>query len=440
MADPETSSPSRIPTNPHTPAFWGLLVVLVGIGGFLLWAVLAPLSSGANAPGKLIVESKSKKVQHLEGGIVEALQVDSGDQVEAGEVLIRLNTTQEQAQVATARAKLDSALARRARLRAERRDADAPTFPQSLRERTDDQRVDQLLTNQRVVFQSRRAVLHGKQAVIDKRISGQKARREGLQEQVEEADAQIRFISEILSGEQSLEEEGYTARQKVLDLKRQRAQIQESRAKARKGIQQAEARIARLQRRQQQVRREYRKKVVERLQQLHDKIATFREQLATAQEKLERNKIRAPTGGEVVGLKVHTVGGVVPPRKTLMQIVPDKERLVIEARVRPADIDRVQTGQTAEVRFTSLSGRSTPVLLGTVKKVSADRLQQQGSDSQESYYAATVTVSRQELAKLGDQQLVAGMPVQVIIKAGSRTPLEYLLKPLTDSLAGAFLE
>lgn len=439
MSSASSKSSSPIPTDPTRPAFWGMLIIILGLGGFFAWAAFASIASGAHAPGTLIVESQSKKVQHLKGGIAEAILVEDGDKVSAGDVLIRLKTTQRRAAMEKARAQLQSAKARYARLKAERDGRKAIDFPQGLEQGAgEDPEVTALLQNQRAVLGSRRDAREGQKAVLAERIATQKARIAGLKQQKAAAREQVRIIDEMLEGEESLQAEGFTAQREVLDLQRRRARIQESLAQAETGIAEAKAEIERLRRERGQLDLDHAKQVAEQIQKLQVQIATYREETASAKEQLERAKIRSPDGGEVVGLQLHTEGGVVPPRKTLMEIVPGKERLVIEARVQPSDIDRVETGQEAEVRFTSLSTRSTAVILGEVQKVSADRLQD--PDKEEAYYSATVTVSRDELAKLEGQRLVPGMPVDVIIQAGSRTPLDYLLKPITDSLAVSFLE
>lgn len=442
---PATTGPSAPPADPEPPTnarpiiLVGLLFVLVMFGGLGTWAATAPLDSAVIAPGTIIVESNRKAIQHLEGGIVRDILVDEGDQVEAGDVLVRLDATRAAANEAVNRKSLNEALALEARLVAEKNDADSVTFPEDLKARAEtDPDVAALLEDQRGQFQERKRSIEGQIAILKQRIQQYRQEIVGLEAQHQSGLRQRDIFKEELVGLRELYEKGYYPRTRILAMEREVANLEGTIgstladiARAEKGIGEADLQII-------QTRQKFREEVVARLREVRNEIGQIREKLVVARDTLERIDIRAPLDGTVQNIQIHTQGGVIRPGDTIMEIVPLDDRLVIEGQVSPTDIDSVRPGLEAEVRLSALSMRKTPIILGEVTTVSQDRIVDERQNT--AYFRMEVVVPDEELAKLGEQTLTAGMPAEVVVKIGERTVLDYIVKPLTDYFAKAMTE
>lgn len=426
------------PTNARPVILFGLLVILVMFGGLGTWAATAPLDSAVIAPGTVIVESNRKDIQHLEGGIVHEILVDEGDIVKAGDVLLRLDATKASANASLFRKNLNEVLALEARLYAEQMEADSIDFPEELERHADDPDVRELMKNQREQFLERRRSLDGQIAILNQRIQQFRQEIAGLKAQHDSQLRQLEIYKDELVGLRELFEKGYYPRTRILAMEREVAALEgnvgltvSDMARAEKGIGETELQII-------QTRQKFREEVVARLRETRNEMGQIREKLVVAEDTLSRIDIRAPLAGSVQNIQVHTEGGVVRPGDTLMEIVPLDDRLVIEGQVSPTDIDAVHVGLEAEVRLSALSMRSTPIILGTVTTVSSDRIVDEQKNT--AYFRIQVVVPDEELSKLGDQTLTAGMPADVVVKIGERTMLDYIVKPMTDYFAKAFTE
>lgn len=435
-ADP-TGEPEP-PTNPRPIILMGLLVVLVMFGGLGTWAATAPLDSAIIAPGTVIVESNRKTIQHLEGGIVDEILVDEGDVVQPGDILVRLDSTRAGAEVAVTRKNLDEALALEARLTAENQRAEQVTFPDVLTSRADDPDVAAALAGQREQFLERKRSLDGQIAILNQRIQQFLQEIAGLRAQHDSKLRQHEIFKEELVGLRELFEKGYYPRTRILAMEREVADLEGTIgstlaeiARAEKGIGEAELQII-------QTRQRFREEVVAQLREVRNDIGQLREKLVVAQDTLDRIDIRAPLTGTVQNMQVHTQGGVIRAGEPIMEIVPLDDRLVIEGQVSPIDIDAVHPGLEAEVRLSALKLRSTPIILGEVTTVSSDRIVD--DRQQTAYFRIEVVVPDEELAKLGEQSLSAGMPADIVVKIGERTMLDYFVKPITDYFSKAFTE
>jgi HlyD family secretion protein/epimerase transport system membrane fusion protein len=427
------------PTNSRAVILLGLLVILVMFGGLGTWAATAPLDSAIIAPGTVIVESNRKSIQHLEGGIVADILVDEGDVVQAGDVLLRLDATKAAANESLYRKTLHETLALEARLVAEQTGAESIAFPDELIQNADQPEVAELIGNQREQFLERRRSLEGQIAILEQRIQQFRQEITGLRAQHDSQVQQLEIYNEELVGLRELFEKGYYPRTRILAMEREVAALEGTIgstiaqiARAEKGIGETELQII-------QTRQKFREEVVSKLRETRNEKGQIREKLVVAEDTLSRVDIRSPLAGSVQNIQVHTEGGVVRPGDTLMEIVPLDDRLVIEAKVSPTDIDSVHVGQEAEVRLTALSMRSTPIILGRVTTVSSDRIISEKDNV--AYFRIQVVVPDEELARLSDDQtLSAGMPADVVVKIGERTMLDYIVKPMTDYFAKAFTE
>jgi len=425
------------PSGPNKVVLIGIAIILVAFAGFGTWAAMAPLDSASVAPGTVVVESNRKAIQHLEGGVIENIVVSNGDRVQRGQVLVQLDATEAKANVESIRAKLDSALARRARLLAERDGKESISFPKELQRRSDQPQVRSIMAGERGSFAERRRTRQGQVAIQEQKISRLEQEISGVRAQLASKRRQTEILTNELKSLRKLHEQGLFPKTRVLQRERQLAQLEGDIGADQASIARAQAEISKAELQIEQVRQEFQEKVVAELRKVEDRVTELRKQLIGANEKLARTTITAPQAGVVQNMQVHTErSAVVRPGQQIMQIIPANDELIIEAEVKPRDIDRVKEDQKAEVRISAFEMRTTPVLFGKVETVSADRIVPKEGD--QAFYKARVRIGPEELEKLGDRKLQAGMPAQVFIKTGERTMLEYLINPLTDAMSTAF--
>ena len=410
-------------------------LVFGGLGG---WAALAELSSAAVAPGQIMVSSNRQTLQHLEGGIVSELLVKDGDLVKEGDVLIRLEPTQAQAQAAVLQAQADSHAAALARLRAERDGSKAITFPAELLARRDQTEVADAIANQESLFQARRASLNGQVEILQQRITQLKKQRDGLVAQSAAHERQIALIEDELKGLRELHTKGYAPKTRILALEREAERLRGERGEALGNIARTSEAIGEAELQILQQKKSFQEEVAAQLQETQARYADASERLVAARDTLNRRELRAPRDGYVVGMAAHTIGGVIPAGRTILEIVPVNDELIVESQLSPMDIDNVRVGQKADVRMSALASRTTPVLEGEVVTVSADALRDERTGA--TYYIAKVKVPKEQQERLNGQTLHPGMPAEVMIKTGDRTALHYIISPLTDVFAKSFRE
>lgn len=436
QADRETA----LITSPRPFLIKGLLVVGVVFGGFGTWAATAPLDSGVVAPGVVIVDGQRKQIQHPEGGVIRAILVKAGDRITAGQVLVRLDPTAAEASWGVARIAHDNALAEEARLLAELEGRSAPRFPPELDLRAVDPEVAKILDAQRHLFAARRASLAGETAILEAQIEQSNDEIAGLRANQESVGRQIVLVREELEGQQFLLAKGLTKKTRVLELEKEHERLRGVGGTTKAQIAEIESRIGEKQLQIMQERKAFREDVVAQLRDARATVLDQRERLDAAAHVLEQAELRAPVDGVVVNLQTHTEGGVVASGEVIMELVPEGDELVIDARVPLSDIDSVSVGQRANILLPAFQQITTPTLHGDVTHVSADRIVPQDGD-QPPYYRAYVNVPKEELARLGDgRRLQAGMAADVIITTGERTVLEYLLRPIMLNFARAWRE
>ena len=420
------------------PIWVGIIGIIVFLGGFTLWAATAPLNSAVLAKGLITVESHRKTVQHLTGGIVNEILVEEGDRVHKGQVLLRLDITQSDAGLQMVRTQYNSMLAKEARLIAERDEMKKIVFPDELLAQKDKEKVKEALDGEIKLFQSRQKTEFGRVELLEQKIKQIKKEIAALDAQKKSETRQLELINKEVSSIQVLVDKGLERQSRLLALQRHAALIEGSlgqnsayRARAEQSIQEAKLQII-------SMKDQMRTSVVRELNRVQSELASLAERVRSAQDIYEKNEIRSPVSGVVVGLKTHTVGGVIRGGMPLMDIVPENEKLIIEAKVKPTDIDLVHPGQNASLRFTAYNFKTTPLIDGEVTHVSADALTDPMTGAL--YYAAKVEVNQKSLQEFQNIEMYPGMPVDAMIVTGERTALEAILGPMWEILDGAFRE
>ncbi|TKB62701.1 MAG: HlyD family type I secretion periplasmic adaptor subunit [Nitrospira sp.] len=423
----------------------GFALVLVVFGGFGAWAALAPLHSAALAPGVITVEHYRKTVQHLEGGIIRSLEVHDGDSVQHDQVVATLDDTQSRAQLEVLRGQFYFRIAQEARLAAQRDGLPVVHYPQDLLAHRDDPRVQDAMRLQDQTLTVRRAASDGASAVHRRQIEQLRAKVKGLQAQTLSRDRLVESYRGELADFTSLLKEGFTEKQKVEELDRALTQSEGQRGQLLSDMAASELQIGEIELKILQLHKDLQREVAKELSDVQAELFQLREKVQSLESLVNRSVIKAPVSGMVLGLAVHTIGAVLSPGGRLLDIVPQHQKLIIEAQVAPIDIDRVTVGQIAEVRFSAFKTRDVPTIEGTLISLSADRIVRDTKEStsgETAYYLARVEVSPSGLQALRDAnlELVPGMPAEVLIKTGARTLVQYLMKPLTDTFTRAFLE
>ena len=412
-----------------------LACLLVGFGG---WAAWASIHGAVIASATVVVETNAKKVQHAEGGIVAELKVREGDRVISGQLLVKLDETDTQANLAIIDAQLHELLARQARLEAERDTADAISFPAELIARRHEPKIGKILQGQEKLFAARRTATLGEKEQLGQRIAQVEDEIEGLKAQQESKDKQISLIGGELDGLRDLQKKGLVQKPRVLALERERARLEGERGELVANIARAGGRIGETKLRIIQIDQNTLKESLSELRDSQGKIAELQERRVAAESRLKRTEIRSPRSGFVHQLNVHTVGGVIQAGEPIMVIIPERDALVLEAMVEPRYIDQVGVGQTASIRLSAFDQRTTPELAGEVIRVSADLMQDRATGAP--YYTVRIKLAPSELERLGEKTLKPGMPAEAFIQTGARTAMSYLLKPLSDQIMRVFRE
>lgn len=405
------------------------------VGG---WATTTQLAGAVVANGTFVVESYVKTIQHPTGGVVGELLVHEGQQVRAGDVLIRLDATQVRANLAIVSKRLDELTTREARLEAECDDKERITFPLALLAHEQAPDVARAMQGEENLFRSRRDTRISKKAQLAERIREYEHQIAGLKDQQDAFEHGIQVRERELADLRVLLAKGITSVQRLNELERDKATLDAYRGQVVAGQAQAAGSIAETRLQILQVEQDLKTEVTTDLRDTQAKIGEFSERKIAAEDQLRRIDMIAPQDGWVHNLAVHTVGGVVSPGGTVMEIVPDQDSLSLEAHITPHDIHDVRLGQQAVLRLTAFNLRTTPELNGTVSRVGADLTQDQRTGN--SFYVVRIAIQFDELARLGAMKLVPGMPAEAFVQTGERTAMSYLMKPLHDQIARAFRE
>ena len=419
-------------------ALGGLLVVALTFGSFAAWSALAPLPKGALGAGFITVETISKTIQHLEGGIVGTIEVGEGDRVERGQVLVRLDHAQAEAAMRRFRDQLRAVRARQAYLLATRDDLGAPPYGDWLLAQAGDPQVAELIAVTDAALATVRAQRRGQEAILsaqigqlEKEVAGLRIRSESLAEQRDLLALEIEDV-------EYLNEKQLALRPELLRLKRQLADMVGRIAANEAAAAEAEQQIAGTRLQIEDLGATARAEASTELQHIAERTAELEALIRAEEDVLARADIRAPEAGVVSNLRIHTIGGVVAAGEPILDLVPTGEDLVVSARLRPADVEGLYPGLPARVTLVAYSARSVPTLEGMLSTISADRIEDERTG--EFYFLARVRIDKAELAGLDRVQLQPGMPVDVMIVSGERTVLDYVVDPFLAGTRRAFVD
>ncbi len=413
--------------------------ILAGTFGLsIVWSSLAPLSSAVVAQGSVKVDSSRKKIQHPEGGVVKAILVKDGSTVKAGDVLVRLDETKAGAAYGVVKGGREVALAAQARLEAERDERSSIVFPKALTSQANEPQIAEILRSQESVFNARRASRIGEVGILERQIGSLRSEIAGLQSQQRSKQEQAASVKAELDGLASLASQGMVEKTKIRTIERDLTRLLGERDELASKVASANTAISEKELKKFQVKKAFHEEVVAELKKVQAENFELIERESATRYTLEQTELRAPVDGTVTDLKIHTAGGVIGPGEVVMEVVPSSDRLIVEGKVLPPDIDRVALGQDVGVKLHAFNARTTPELKGKLSYVSADAVLDPRTEM--SYFIVKVTVSADELKRLGDQKVQPGMQTDVFIITGERTFLGYLFQPLADSFNQAWRE
>ncbi len=444
IADGEAPSDGqrKVETDEKPIVRFGMATLIIGFGGFFLWAGIAPLDEGVPGSGIVSVDTKRKTIQHLRGGIVEAILVVEGDRVKAGDTLIRLNDTDTKAQLDITRGQYFQVKATESRLQAERSNSAKVAFPDELLEAgKTDRRAEEAMRAQEQLFSARKLALSSEMGAMDEAIVGLGQQIKGMESVQKGKQTQIELINKELASMRDLVQEGFVPRNKLYELERVLADISGNRGNDLAAIARAQAAISETKLRKLQRQQDVRKEIETQISEMQREVGTQSDRMKALAEEFERCVIKAPTDGHVVSMEAHTVGGIIRPGDRIMDIVPEGDVLVVEAQLPVNLIDKVQIGQLATLHLSIVSsGGATPTIEGKLTKVSADRITDTRTGMP--YYSARIEITPEGEAELVKNKIKVqpGMQTDVVIKTGERTVLQYLLKPLVSRLSTGMKE
>ncbi len=416
----------------------GLAIVIVLAGGVGGWAGTMTLSGALIAQGSVVVDSNVKKVQHPTGGIVGELRVRDGDHVKQGDIVVRLDDTVTRANLAIVTKGLDELHARKSRLEGERDGASQVKFAPDLVARASDPDIASILDGERKLFELRSNARTGQKAQLRQRIEQLNEEVRGLKAQHTSKLKETKLIEREKDGVYDLWKQKLVPLTKLTELERASARLEGEAAQLIAQTAQVAGKISETELQIIQIDRDLSSEVAKETREIDGKIGEFVERKITAEDQLKRIDIRAPQNGMVFQSNVHTVGGVITAGDAMMLIVPDADNLTVEAKVNPQDIDQVRIGHIALLRLSAFNQRTTPEILGTVTRISADATTDQRTGL--TYYTIRIAMPPDEVAKLGEVKLVPGMPVEAFVQTGDRTMISYFVKPLHDQLMRMFRE
>lgn len=438
MTTPKDSQGSWIRGSIRRHLMIGTAFILLLNGGIGGWAATTDIAGALIAPSTIVVDSHVKKVQHPTGGVVGQILVRDGMRVKEGDLLVRLDDTVTKANLAIVTKGLDELNARKARLEAERDNLDDINFPADLSARRGSPEIAALLSAEQRLFDLRKTAREGQKRQLGERIGQLHQEIEGLEAQRDAKDAEIVLVNKEIAGVRRLWEQNLVEMTRLNSLEREATRIHGERAQLSASISQSRGRIAEIELQIIQIDRDLGSEVANEMREIDGKVGEFVERKVAAEDQLKRVEIRSPQDGYVHQSAVYTVGGVIPAGEALMLVVPADDKLAVEARVSPQDIDQLHLGQPAALRFSAFSQRTTPEIDGTVSNISADITTDQRTGA--NYYSVRIAIEPAQVSRLGKVTLVPGMPVEAFIQTGDRTVASYLIKPLYDQAMRAFRE
>jgi HlyD family secretion protein len=417
----------------------GYIVTAIFVLGIVGYTAVVEIRGAVIAPGNMVVEGNIRRIQHQDGGSVAAILVRNGQKVSAGDLLVRMNETQARAELGVVMVQLYGQQVRAARLAAERDDLSFIKFPATPAESGVEKDSANIISIENQLFAARKRARDGEVTQLRERIDQIGQEIEGLTAQQKAIEGQASVVREELIGLEGLLKQGLTQLSRINPQRLTLAQLEGQAGEIKAQIARARGRISEINVQIAQVGKQTLNEVAKDLREASERIADLQERRLAAEAKLQRIEIRAPIAGTIHQMSVFTIGGVIAPGETVMQIVPENEKLLVESRIEPAFIDQVSVGQDALIRFSSFDQRKTPELVGRVIFVSAD-LEQDQRQQAAPYFRARVELKPGEAEKLVDQRIISGLPAELHLQTRERTILSYLLKPLTDQISRTFRE
>jgi HlyD family secretion protein len=424
--------------SPKPVALAGYVLIFLTFGVLGSWAAVAKLDSAVVAPATISLEGNRRVVQHFEGGIVEEILVFEATRVDQGDVLLRLSSVEAQSNLDVMSTRLDVARMIEARLLAERKLAEEISFPADLVSR-ENQIVGAVQEDQLDLFREGRSILKSQEDILRARMGQIEVQIEGLELQKSAFQRRIENYTEMLDRMRDGESRGLIQGNVLSQREDEMIEIEANLGQVISDIAQARASIGETELQILQLTQEYRQRANTELEQIRAEISELQERRKVAADVLNRTEIRAPGSGSIQNLKVHTVGSVVRPGDVLMELVPEDEELVINARVSPIDKDNVAPGLMTEVRFTAFKTKLTPIMLGEVESVSGDVITPE-NPNEPPYFLARVTVDENDIPEEIRDRITAGMPADVIITTGERTVANFIVSPLMDAVRKSMIE
>ncbi len=448
IADPSPlDGRSEVVQETRAPSVFGIWVMLITFGFFMMWAILAPLDSASHAIGKIVLESKKRLIQHPEGGVIKEILVKDGDEVKKGQTLIILDDTQLLARKQQHEYKYFNFLAEVARLNAEKDGLKELKLPEELLKNAGDPEVQKMIHTQEKVFASKEAAFNSKISHLEKTIQQYIERRNAILPQIDAAQKQIKISSTQVESYKKLHAKGNISIAYLQDAESKYAQSMGTEGALRAQLAETEHAIIQSEVAVENYRNEFFEKIIADLKENQVQLSLANEALKDVKESLKRTIITAPEAGTVSNISDYiSVNGVLPQQQTLMEIIPQDDKLVVEAKVNPTEIAAVKIGQLSRVRLTAYRARIVPVLEGKVTSLSADLVIGNQQDLQmglPAYYKVRIEIDKDQLIKAkknNDVELYPGMGVDVMIVIGTRTMMKYLLDPITMTLDKAFKE
>ncbi|MEM9355061.1 MAG: HlyD family type I secretion periplasmic adaptor subunit [Pseudomonadota bacterium] len=416
----------------------GMRTVYSLIAGLIIFGGIVSINGAVVATGTVTVENNYKTIQHPDGGIVAHIHVRNGELVKVGQELVTLDETEDRANLSIIESRILSRQIQLARLKAERDRKSNFELPDNIKPVASEPRLVPTISSQRALFEARLQSRNGEQKVLTQRVEQLTAQLTGLQAQLDSRKAERDLTQTDLAAVKKLFQKGFANRQRLTALARDAARLEGEVGRLLGDVVRIQGALTEAQLQKVQSEKTFTESVVDELQKIEADLGELEENQTKLQQKLKRTIVRSPYSGRVHALQIHTEGGVIKPANSIMQIIPDGERLVVEARVPPQQIDRVRQGSSAGIRFPAFNARTTPRLEGKVVTVSPAQI----NDNQgETYFTALVEIPSAEIGKIPtEHRLIPGMPAEVYIETGARSILSYFLKPLVDAMFPAFRE
>lgn len=425
--------------NPRPIAILGYTIVFLTFGVFGGWAAIAKIDSAIVAPGTISLEGNRKVIQHFEGGIVAEILVAEADAVQEGDVLVRLSDVESRSNLEVLSNRLEVLRVVEARLQAERHLEDSFSLPDDFKSDNLSENVVDTLADQQEIFSDRRSILKSGTDILESRVEQLELQIEGLELQRSALLRRIQNFTVMVDRMVSGVEKGLVEKNVLAQRQDELIQIEANLGQVISEIGQTRNVVGETEYQKLQVTQEYRERANAELEDIRSQIAELEERAKVAGDVLSRTDIRSPGSGTIQNLQVHTLGSVIAPGEVLMELVPEDEELVVNARVAPIDIDNVLPGLETEVRFTAFKTKLTPIVLGSVQNVSKDVITPD-NPNELPYYLARIDVEESQIPADVRDRLTAGMPVDVIITTGERTVLNYIASPLMDAVRKSLIE